>query len=89
MRKRMVTRTIKINTVESMVTNIKTATVENHLSIITGDYDKEAIAKMVCKEVHKESPDLVFACVTNIETEEKIYGMPEDEFLIYAKEITR
>ena len=89
MRKRMITRTIKVNTVDSMVTNIKTATVENHVSIITGDYDKETIAKMVCKEVHTESPDLVFACVTSIETEERIYGMPEEEFMLYAKEVTR
>ena len=43
---------------------------------------------MVKKTVEAEQ-GMVFACITKIETDEKIYGMPEDEFLIYAKEITR
>ena len=89
MRKRMITRTIKVNFVTSMVTNIKTATVENHLSVITGEYDNATIEKMVKKELNTNETGLVFACITKIETDEKIYGMPEDEFLIYAKEITR
>ena len=88
MRTRMVTRTIKVNFVKSMVTNINTATVETHLSVITGDYDTDTLTKLVKKEL-KDTPELVFACITNIETDEKIYGMPEDEFLIHAKEITR
>ena len=89
MGKRMVTRTIKVNFVTSMITNIKTATVENHLSVITGEYDNATIEKTIKKELNTEETGLLFACITKIETDEKIYGMPEDEFLIYATEITR
>ena len=89
MGKRMVTRTIKVNFVTSMITNIKTATVENHLSVITGEYDNATIEKTIKKELNTEESGLLFACITKIETDEKIYGMPEDEFLIYATEITR
>jgi len=89
MRTRMVTRTIKVNYVTSMVTNIKTASVENHFTTIAGDYDKATIEKLVKKQLNSEESGIVFACITNIESEEKIYGMPEEEFLQYAKEITR
>lgn len=89
MRKRMVTRTIKVNTVTSMVTNIKTATVENHVCFITGDYDKPTLEKMVKKMLNTSESGIVFACIKSIDVDEKIYGMPEDEFLQYAKEITR
>lgn len=88
MRKRMVTRTIKVSTVEAMVTDIVEAKVFHKYVVITGDYDNNTLAKMVKKTVEAEQ-GMVFACITEVQTEEHIYGMPEDEFLVYAKEITR
>ena len=45
MRKRMVTRTIKVSTVEAMVTDIVEAKVLHKYIVITGDYDNNTLAK--------------------------------------------
>ena len=88
MRIRMVTRTVKTYTVKAMVTDIIEASVKYQYVVITGECDLKTLTKKVKSKVEEEA-GIVFTAIVDTEVEEKVYGMPEEEFMLYAKEVTR
>ena len=86
MRIRMVTRTIKASVVTAKVYNITTDSLTESTVTVTGEYKTKELEKIVSKSLPETEK---FICITNVSVNEQIYGMPEDEFLQYAKPITR
>lgn len=85
-RERMVTRTIKETTVSVMYVNVIDAKVDYCDYIISGDYDSnEAIMKYLKKMYENDNIKLVN--IINVDTVDKLYGMPEAEFMRLAKEL--
>lgn len=88
MRVRMVTRTVKTYTVKVMVTDIIEASVKYQYVVRTGECDLKTLTKKVKAKVEEEA-GIVFTAIVDTEVEEKVYGMPEEEFMLYAKEVAR
>ena len=88
MRVRMVTRTIKTTTVQTMEVNTETATIEYNNYEIVGEYPVKELEKIVRKEVEEET-NRKFVSIVKTVKNEQIYGMPEEEFILYAKPIER
>ena len=87
-RVRMITRTVKINAVKVMVVDTTSATVDYRLCHIVGDYDEKTIEKKVKTDVETEE-GISFVKVMDIETTESVYGMTEEDFMLWAKPIDR
>lgn len=83
-RERMVTRTITETVATVMTVSVTDAKVDYMEYKLAGEYDSnEAIMKFLKK--HYESEDIKLVSVTEVQTEEKLYGMPEVEFIKLAK----
>lgn len=88
MRIRMITRTVKTYTVKAMVTDVVEASVKYQYVVITGECDLKTLTKKVKSKVEEEA-GIVFTAIVDTEVAEQVYGMPEEEFMLYAKEVTR
>lgn len=87
-RVRMVTRTITTNIFNVMAVNMKTVSVENIDVPASVEIDTiEKAEKYFRKNWNVDG--YLFGKVSEMKTEEKIYGMTEEEFLKYAKEVER
>lgn len=82
-RLRMVTRTINETVVTAMVVFVADAKVDYCEYRLAGTYTNEEALKYLKKNY--ESDEVKLVSVTNIQTEEKLYGMPESEFMALAK----
>lgn len=84
-RERMITRTVTATIANVMVVEIKTAKAYTTQIALTGSYkDNNDILKTLKKNDNEE---LVYAAIVSTETKETLYGMPESEFMKYAKEL--
>lgn len=90
-RKRMVTRTIKttmvtatvVTTTESGEKGIREIPVE-----LTGDFKNDKVLEKAVKE-KVEAAGARFVDIEKTETNEQLYGMPEEEFLELATPIVK
>ena len=81
----MITRTVTATIANVMVVEIKTAKAYTTQIALTGSYkDNNDILKTLKKNDNEE---LVYAAIVSTETKETLYGMPESEFMKYAKEL--
>ena len=87
-RVRMVTRTVKTNRVKAMAVNTDTETIEYKLVYVVGEYDEKTITKKV-KALVEDEKGITFVKIMEVETTESVYGMTEDEFMLWAKPIDR
>ena len=88
MRIRMVTRTVKETTVNAMAVDTVTAKIIYKDVTIIGDYSEKDLEKLIKNAVEYNNPGIKFVATGVITTEEKIYGMTEEEFVALAKPIT-
>lgn len=91
-RERMVTRTINAQECVCKVASADYTAIKDVVLTITGDFPtKEAQETEIRRQVKKGmmKVDGMFLAVVSSKTITKIYGMPEAEFLKYAKEVTR
>lgn len=81
---RMVTRTATTTKATVLCLNVETAEPFNDTVLLPGIYkDNKSILKDAKKLLDTEE---VSVCkVVNVEVEEKLYGLPEADFLKYAK----
>lgn len=84
----MVTRTVTTTTVQAMVVNTETATIEYINCEIVGEYPEKKMEKIVRKEVEQEA-NRKFVSIVKTEKNEQIFGMTEEEFVALAKPIER
>ena len=83
-RERMVTRTITEYSVTAMCVDTLKAELSDQIVKLTGDYkDNSEILECVQKVYNTDTFKVV--SIKSVETEEKLYGMPELEFIKYAK----
>ena len=83
MRKKMITRAIKVTRYEVTYFNLdmnEVSTVE--LEALGAPTDKE-----IEKNFNAENPSCKFIKLGNVEVTEKLYGLPENIFLQYAVEL--
>lgn len=91
-RERFVTRTITAYECTCKVASADYTAIKDVVITITGDFpNKEAQETEIRRQVKKGmlTVDGTFLAVVSSKTITKIYGMPEAEFLKYAKEVTR
>ena len=82
-RERMITRTVSATVATVMAVEIKTAKAFTTEFTMTGIYKDNAD---LLKAIKKNDSDvLVYAAIVSTRTEETLYGMPESEFMKYAK----
>lgn len=84
-RERMVTRTIEETTVKALCMTVSTATASTETYIVGQFADDTALLKAL-KSQH-ETDDFKIVAVTEKTVAEKLYGMPEADFIKYAKEL--
>ncbi len=85
-RERMVTRTITETTVKAMGVNVETAQVDIVAYTLSGDYpDNATILKALKKNYENDNYKIVN--IEDVKTEEKLYGMTEQQFIELAKEL--
>ena len=92
MRERMVTRTITAYECTCKVASADYTTITDKVITITGDFGtKTAQENEIKRQVKKGMLTIegTFLAVVSSKTITKIYGMPEAEFLKYAKEVQR
>ena len=82
-RERMVTRTIKSACVEIMTINTTTAEVEIIVYTTEPQENEEKYLKVLRKEFETDTFKLVK--IERVQIYENLYGMPEKEFIRYAK----
>ena len=79
----MVTRKIKTTTYEVIYFDLGINQVRRDVFEIVGTpTDKE-----IEKQFNIDNPDFKFIKLDNVEVIEKLYGIPEDKFLLYAVEL--
>lgn len=84
----MVTRTTKFTALTVMVVNTVTAEVENRKVELPKTFKKEkALHEAIQAELTKESADLKFVTVASKNEVEKLLGMNDEQFSIYAQEL--
>lgn len=81
---KMVTRTVSETLAEVMGLHISTATPETKTLTIAGEFDDNTSVLKAVKAAY-ETEDFKIAAVLSFQTEEKLYGMTEQEFLSHAK----
>lgn len=85
-RQRMVTRTVVYTVATVLCLNTETAEPYNDTISLSGTFkDEKAILKQ-CKKL-LENDTVSVAKVVDVQTAEKLFGMPEQEFMSYAKEL--
>lgn len=88
-RERMVTRTVSTTTIEVLVVNIESSEVGTKHFILGQNSvkDEKAMLKTAQKMMNEEAGTELWKCVTvkSTKEEETLYGMPETEFIKYAK----
>ena len=84
-RERMITRTVEITVAHVMCLNVETAEVSTKPFTVTGKQEEKTLLKTLKKQCETESFKLV--AITEVTTYEKLYGMPESEFIALAKEL--
>lgn len=88
-RERMVTRTVSTTTIEVLVVNIESSEVGTKYFILgqNSAKDEKAMLKVAQKIMNEETNNELWKCVTvkSTKEEETLYGMPETEFIKYAK----
>lgn len=88
-RERMVTRTVSTTTIEVLVINIETSEVgTKHFILGLGmTKDEKSMLKASQKMMNEEAQNELWKCVAikAVKEEETLYGMPETEFIKYAK----
>lgn len=83
-REKMVTRTITETNVSVMYVNVSTASVDYCDYKLAGTFDSnEAILKYLKKNFENEEIKIVN--IVHVDTVDKLYGMPETEFMSLAK----
>lgn len=85
-KEKMITRSFKVTKATVMVVDIASCEVETRVALLSGwftDYDK---LLNECKK-QLESQQLKVVSVTYKEEFEKLYGMPENEFIAHAVEL--
>ena len=79
----MITRTVTATVATVMVVEIKTAKAFTTEFTMTGIYkDNADLLKAIKKN---DTDELVYAAIVSTRTEETLYGMPETEFMKYAR----
>lgn len=85
----MVTRTVSTTTIEVLVVNIETSEVGTKHFILGQNMikDEKTMLKASQKMMNEEANNELWKCVTvkSVKEEETLYGMPEVEFIKYAK----
>ena len=84
-RERMVTRTLIISEVSALVVDITTAQTATKVYTITGEIDAANALKQLKKLYETETEKIV--ATTDIQTTEKLFGLPEVEFFKVAVEL--
>ena len=85
-RERMVTRTISFTEVTVITMNIETVTPQHEVIRIAGVSDNEKV--LLNKLKNRYETDLYkIVAITDTKVIEKLYGMSEEEFIEYAKEL--
>lgn len=84
-RQRMVTRTVTENTINAMVFNLETNNLDTVVFAIGGEALDETSANDICEKRFKNSLSYKFIKVNSVHVSEKLYGMPEEEFIRLAK----
>lgn len=87
-RTRMVTRTVKATIANVLCANAETGECFNQEYILTGKFNSD---KEMNKAIDNAETDenIVRVKVVDVAVEEQLYGMPETEFIKYAKPITK
>ena len=88
-RKRMVTRTITMTTVEVMCVNVETAEVVNRQFEVSGSYNYQPDKLLKRVKLEHETPTFKVVTLQNSYEQEVVYGMEEADFIKYAQVITR
>lgn len=83
-RERMITRTVTEVIAEVMCVEVSTATVSMNSYRIAGKYADTSAIMEALKPVYETGNFKLVACI-KFENTETLYGMPEDEFIKYAK----
>ena len=85
-REKMITRTITETNVSVMYVNIETASVDYTDYKLAGSFENnDAIMKYLKKNY--EDSNIKIVNIVRVDTVDKLYGMPEGEFMSLAKEL--
>ena len=85
-RERMVTRTINFTEVSVISMNIETVTPQHEVIRIAGVFDNDKA--LLNKLKNRYETDLYkIVAITDTKVIEKLYGMSEEDFIEYAKEL--
>lgn len=88
-RERMVTRTISTTTIDVLVINIETSEVGTKHFVLGQNMIKDEKTMLSNAQVmlNTETGNALWKCVAvkNVKEEETLYGMPESDFIKYAK----
>lgn len=82
-RVKMVTRTVSMTICEVMMVDVTSATVSNGEVKMSGSYDTTDSALKAIKKAY-ETDAIKYVAVTSMRNEEVLYGMTEEEFIMYA-----
>lgn len=82
-RERMVTRTITVTTYSVLGINLDTQKAETRTAEISGGVDAKTAEKLV-REYYANTP-FAIALISPANTIDVLYGMPESEFIKFAK----
>ena len=86
-RKPMVTRKIKLTTVNVLCLNIETAEPFNTVVKLPGHYNNEQkLRKLVDEKINTDTQKSVH--IVDVTQETKLLGMTEEEFISYAKPLS-
>ena len=88
-RKRMVTRTITMTTVEVMCVDVETKEVVNRQYQVSGSYVYQPDKLLKIVKLEHETPAFKIVDLQNSYEQEVVYGMEEADFIKYAQVITR
>lgn len=88
-RERMVTRTISTTTIEVLIINIETSVVGTKHFVLGQNMikDEKTMLSNAQDMLNVETGNTLWKCVAvkNVKEEETLYGMPESDFIKYAK----
>lgn len=88
-RERLVTRTIEVSEVEIMTVNLDTKEVSN-VFVILNSLPKDITDSQIMAQAKEQMVEnLVPVSVISKDTTEVVYGMPEKDFIAFARIITR
>lgn len=85
-RKPMITRTIKITKVNAMCVDTVNAEICNQVYTLSGTFDDdEKLLAIINKDM--EESDLKAVTIVEKTVEEKLFGMEEEKFIQFSKEL--